>query len=178
MIDRMTLQAISRLSPKMVVYHLKRVARNKLSRSFPKAYGLYITWSAARVPALAADTGPQDLAQAVAAFYDEIYAAQIDNAAAGQFSFFSQTVDFKSPEAVDWHQTVEAEEDFHLWRQKFGHMGFVCPMLTRGDDGHLAAVGQLLANFRAQARLFFFVLVSLQRLAPHPRHPQWLPDRA
>lgn len=151
MIDRMTLQALARLSPEMVLYHVKRVLRNRLSARFPKAYARHIDRVMARVPALGSGNAHQAMAQDVARFYDAAYASKAADAALGRFSFLAQDVDFGSVASVDWHHKVPAEQDFHLWRQKLGHMGFICPMLIRGDAAQLKAVEDFMDGFREQA---------------------------
>ncbi|UDY23119.1 heparinase II/III domain-containing protein [Nocardioides sp. Kera G14] len=106
---------------------------------------------AASIPPLTVQgSGPEllALAEAVTPFYFEEYLAHIDDVAEGRFTFFGQTADFGSPSAVDWHHEVPAESDFHLWRMKLAHMGFVGPMLMAGDDEHLNAVGHLLKSYR------------------------------
>ncbi len=151
MIDRMTLQALSRLSPNMILYHIKRVLRNKLSARFPKVYARHIGRVMARVPALGSGNTNQAMAQDVACFYDEAYASKTPDAALGRFSFLGQDVDFGSAASIDWHHKVPSEQDFHLWRQKLGHMGFICPMLIRGDAAQLKAVEAFIDGFREQA---------------------------
>ncbi|MFD2112989.1 heparinase II/III domain-containing protein [Thiorhodococcus fuscus] len=91
------------------------------------------------------------MARVVSPYYYNEYIDVIDAAASGTFRFFGQTVDFGSPRAIDWHHQVEAESDFHLWRMKLGHMGFICPMLMSGTATHLEAVAQLIASYREQA---------------------------
>ncbi len=152
MIDRVTLQAMARLSPKMALYHVKRLLRNTLSARYPAAYARHIARISAQVPAaLAPGAGDQAMAQAVARYYDELYAPKAAAAAQGRFTFLAQEVDFGAAAAVDWHHKVPAERDFHLWRQKLAHMGFICPMLIRGDAKQIAAVSDLIHGFRAQA---------------------------
>lgn len=151
MIDPITLQALARLSPDMILYHSKRVLRNKLSARFPKGYAHYINRVMARVPALGSGNANQAMAQDVARFYDEAYASKTRDAALGCFSFLEQDVDFGSASSIDWHHKVPAEQDFHLWRQKLGHMGFICPMLIRGDAAQLKAVEAFINGFREQA---------------------------
>ncbi|WP_225026142.1 heparinase II/III family protein [Xinfangfangia pollutisoli] len=156
MISRSTLQAASRLSPRMVGYHLKRLARNKLVPRLPDRYAARIARAADRLPGLrpAAATGEAALAmaQGVAAFYREEYRHEIDDAARGRFTFFGQSVDFGRAADIDWHHRIPAEMDFHLWRMKLGHMGFLCPMLTDGGPAHLEAVAEIFAGYRARAR--------------------------
>ena len=94
MIDRMTLQALARLSPEMVLYHVKRVLRNRLSARFPKAYARHIDRVMARVPTLRSGNAHQAMAQDVARFYDSAYASKAPDAALGRFSFLAQDVDF------------------------------------------------------------------------------------
>ncbi|QQM32464.1 heparinase II/III family protein [Martelella lutilitoris] len=157
MISLSTFQAVSRLSPRMIGYHLKRLARNKLAPRRPEHYARRIDRLAAGVPKLApgslsAQSPAASMAQAVAAFYREEYRDHIDDAARGRFSFFGQEVDFGGPASIDWHHTVAAENDFHLWRMKLAHMGFICPMLIDGETLHHEAVAEMLAGYRAEAR--------------------------
>lgn len=151
MIDLVTLQAIARLSPKMVGYQVKRLARNRFCQLFPQTYAGYVERVAARVPALGATAKMRPQAHAVAAFYESAYARHIDDAVLGRFSFYGQSADFGSPSNVDWLHRVDAEVDFHLWRQKLAHMCVVCPMLLHGNGQHFAAVGALIQSFSAQA---------------------------
>ena len=150
----MTLRAAVRLSPRQFRYHLKRAMRNKIARRFPSAYASHIERRARSLPVLAS-TAPAaaaiDMAKSIAPFYHDEYVASIDDAADGRFSFFGQTADFRSPETIDWHFTVAAESDFHLWRMKLGHMGFVCPMLISGGKRHHDAVSAMLASYRRSA---------------------------
>jgi len=164
MIDRMTLQALARLSPEMVLYHVKRVLRNRLSARFPKAYARHIDRVMARVPTLRSGNAHQAMAQDVARFYDSAYASKAPDAALGRFSFLAQDVDFGSAASVDWHHKVPAEQDFHLWRQKLGHMGFICPMLIRGDAAQQKAVEDFMDGFREQADF-----------GPNAMHPSGFP---
>ncbi|GAB2738601.1 heparinase II/III family protein [Sinomonas soli] len=91
------------------------------------------------------------LAKAIAQYYYDEYIATIDDVLQNRFSFFGQSVQFPSPAEIDWHHTIAAEDDFHLWRMKLGHMGFICPMLVAGDQRHRDAVKALLAGYREQA---------------------------
>jgi len=127
------LRAITRLSPRMAAYQVKRLLRNRLAAWFPGAYAAHIRRIALSLPEL---TQPSDaavaMAQDVAAFYHDEYLPVIEAAASGTFTFFGKTVAFGSVERIDWHHTIPAETDFHLWRMKLGHMGFACPMLMSG----------------------------------------------
>lgn len=151
MTDLITLKALVRLSPRMALYHAKRIFRNKLSAKFPSAYASHINNMMARVPTLGTDVGHLTMAKEVAWFYDQAYADKAVDAAKGRFNFLSQEVDFGSASAVNWHHKVSAEQDFHLWRQKLNHMGFICPMLIRGDEEQLGAVVDFILGFRQQA---------------------------
>lgn len=88
------------------------------------------------------------MAIAIAVFYQEEYLPVIDEVSEGRFTFFGQSVTFAGPGAVDWHHTVPTETDFHLWRMKLAHMGFLCPMLTSDQERHHAAVRELIRGYR------------------------------
>ena len=49
---------------------------------------------------------------------------------------FSGMDHFGSIQAIDWHHTIHGEKDFHLWRMKLAHLGFICPMLINGTAAH------------------------------------------
>lgn len=109
MVNVSTLRALSRISPKMFAYQLKRVFRNHFARVFPSAYGRYIEVITAKVPTLSQSPVKLDMARVVACFYYDEYIHHIDEAARGQFTFFGQTVDFGSAVRVGWHHQVPAE---------------------------------------------------------------------
>lgn len=153
MVNTSLVRAASRLSPKMIAYHLKRAFRNRFCRSFPALYERHVARIAALVPALVeGPTSAARMAEGIAAFYHDEYRDGIDAAARGTFDIFGQTVAFGGPAEIDWHHTVAVEDDFHLWRMKLAHMGFLCPMLIDGDEMHLKAVSDIIAAHRARIR--------------------------
>jgi hypothetical protein len=93
----------------------------------------------------------EHIALEVSKFYVPEYASQMDEIAKGTFTFFGQTVEFGNVRSIDWHHTIPAERDFHLWRMKLGHMGFICPMLLHGDERHLDAVDEIVSGFGPKA---------------------------
>lgn len=148
MINKNLIRAASRLSPQMFAYHLKRAARNRIARKSPGTYQRYIDGKVASLPAFK-KTGRENtsLAEKVAAFYAPEYRDHADDAAQGVFTLFGQRVDFGAPENINWHATIDAEEDFHLWRMKLGHMGFVCPMLADRKPHQLEAVSRMIDGY-------------------------------
>lgn len=141
----------------MVAYHLKRVFRNRFCVHFPGIYTRYINHFSRRVPPLAdfnkfrSDSRRLELAELVLNYYQEEYAPNLDAIADGTFSFFGQRVNFGEPQYIDWHHTVDAELDFHLWRQKLAHMGFIGPMLLSGTDTHIEGATAIVQSFRNYA---------------------------
>jgi len=154
MVNASTLRAASRLSPRMIAYHLKRSGRNRFAKRFPDAYAAHIDRIAAGLPPLAPEGTSASLrmARQVAAFYHDEYRDRIDDAAHGRFTFFGQSVDFGGPEKIDWNHKLPQENDLHLWRMKLGHMGFSCAMLVSGQEGHLLALGQMIETYRPKAK--------------------------
>ena len=153
MINLALIRAASRLSPRMFAYHLKRAARNKIARKMPRLYGAYIARQVAALPPLQI-TGCENIALArkVAAFYDIEYRPGAEDAARGVFTLFGTRVDFGAPEKINWHATIPEEEDFHLWRMKLGHMGFICPMLIDRKPDQLEAVERIITGYQATTR--------------------------
>lgn len=149
-VNRVTLQAVSRLSPKMLAYHLKRAARNAIARRLPEAYARRIERTASTIPGL--QLSPSlELPKRVSRFYKDEYVDDLDNAALGTFSFFGKSVRFGSTALVDWHHTIAEEADLHLWRMKLAHMGFVGPMLMSDEVAHLTAATEMIACFSERA---------------------------
>lgn len=149
-------RAASRLSPRQIAYGLKRKLRNDFARLLPSAYSYYITQRARSLPTISRGlAGWSDetlgMAKSIAPFYYDEYLAAIDDAAEGRFIFFGQSAVFDGPGVIDWHHTVDVESDFHLWRMKLGHMGFVCPMLMAGGQRHHDAVQAMITGYRAHA---------------------------
>lgn len=156
MVSGAALRAASRVTPRMAAYRLKRTLRNLLARLSPALYASYVGWVVSSVPSIDRSTRLRDgsfeeLAHSVAAYYHDEYIEVLDDVANGRFSLLNRTVDFGSLETMDWHHQLEDETDFHLWRQKLAHMGFVCPMLISGDEDDLNAVRRLIASYRKNA---------------------------
>lgn len=156
-INTSTIRAASRLSPKMVAYHIRRIFRNRLGLHTPSLYKRYIDRIASYVPPLANSYAPErdrthaDLVRFVSSYYHDEYISHIDDAASGTFSFFGQRVCFGSPWKIDWHHKLIVENDLHLWRMKLAHMGFICPMLISGSNAHLQAVETIISGFHKNA---------------------------
>ncbi len=153
MINKSLIRAASRVSPRMLAYHLKRAARNKIARKSPGLYARYIDGKIASLPAFRL-TGRENLplAEKVAAFYAPKYQDIAADAAQGTLTLFGHRLEFGAPEAINWHATIAAEDDFHLWRQKLGHMGFVCSMLVDGHPDQLDAVARMIDGYQASTR--------------------------
>lgn len=149
-------RAALRLSPRQIAHHLKRKLRNEFAHRFPEVYASFITRKSQSLPHLSLGSAPptdvaRDMAKLIEPFYREEYVAAIDDAAEGRFTFFGQSAVFAGPQAIDWHHTVTAESDFHLWRMKLGQMGFMCPMLISGNQRHQDAARNILVGYRAHA---------------------------
>jgi len=132
----------------MLAYHLKRALRNAFARRF---YAQRLERLTERIPGLgqAAPKATQATVVFVSQFYRHEYLDSIDQVIAGRFTFFGQSVDFGSVQAIDWHHTVSAEKDLHLWRMKLAHFGFVCPILVTGGSTHHQAIEELLTSFNS-----------------------------
>jgi len=137
----------------MIAYHLRRVFRNKFCARFPNLYRTYIQQSAGNVPRID-DTKNKslDLAREVAQFYIHEYQDSYKDVHQGIVTLFRKKVDFGKADQIDWHYHNESENDFQLWRQKLGHMGFVCPMLAQGDEKELQTISFILSGYRKNAK--------------------------
>ncbi len=136
------------------MYHLKRKGRNEFARRLPSRYAAHIERVSRGLPALNKSTPTEaalELSRVIAPFYRAEYLSRIDDVTQGRFSFFGKTVSFPSAASVDWHHKIDEETDFHLWRMKLGHMGFVSPMLSDGTEHHHLAVAELLSGYRERA---------------------------
>jgi len=154
-VDVSQIRAVTRISPKMAAYHLKRALRNKFCRYRPSSYKNYIDRVSAQVPQIKSQSAGSlslgETARFVAHYYCHEYAAHIDEFASGRPTYFGESVDFGEPRHVDWHHKLGLEDNFYLWRQKLAHMGFICPMLIEGSDRHLGAIPDLIEGFEQNA---------------------------
>lgn len=125
------------MSWRQLLYHARRLLRNALAHRFPSAYSRIIDWRAVRLPSIslaqASALRGEGLAARVCQFYQLEYEASVDRTREGEIELFGVSVDYGSLAAIDWNQTVPQESDFHLWRQKLAHMGFLSPLLVSGD---------------------------------------------
>jgi hypothetical protein len=153
MISPTLVRAALRLSPRMFAYHVKRAVRNRVVRGLPWLYRAYISKQVKALPYLKI-TGRENIALArkVAAFYTPEYRHATEDAARGAFSLFGERLDFGAPENINWHATIPMEDDFHLWRMKLGHMGFICPMLIDRKPDQLEAVSRMITAYQATAQ--------------------------
>lgn len=127
------LRAVSRLSPRMAAYMLRRLLRNRLAPRFPQAYRNRIGWTAQGLPL---PVPPADVPPGLAAtaeFYCAEYRSMTAGVPRGEMRFHGHTVEFGAPQQVDWNHRVAEEGDHQMWRVKLAHMGFLCPMLLEGD---------------------------------------------
>jgi hypothetical protein len=137
----------------MAAYHLKRTFRNRLCLHLPSAYERHIERITSKVPHLMPSCqGSLGLARTISLFYADEYRDYTDDAAKGIFTLFGERVDFGSVDNINWHYKISDEKDFHLWRMKLCHMGFVCPMLIDGKDHHLQTVGKIISGYRDYAK--------------------------
>ena len=148
-----TLHAAFRQSPRMLLFRMKRLLRNNIARKFPETYQKYVDGKVTSLPAFRI-TGREnvDLAEKVANFYAPVYRAYTEDAAKGSFTFYGHQVDFGTPEAINWNTTISSESDFHLWRMKLGHMGFICPMLIDRKPNQLDAVSRIIDGYKTNTR--------------------------
>lgn len=140
--------AVKRISFKMFLYQLKRIARNKFTRFFPSIYLKYIKYSEKKIRKIDEVSHQDELMRYVVNFYVKEDHGYLDRAASGEFSFFGVSKDFGNPQSIDWHHKIPEEINFHLWRQKLNHLGFVGAMLAEGQN-YLSAVESILDSYQA-----------------------------
>lgn len=152
MINSITIKAVFRLDSRMMLYQIRRLLRNILARKFPTTYGKFVRSYSIDLPKIKlSENRPEaetSLVKFVSTFYSKEYESHIDQITSGRIEFFEQPVDFGSPANIDWHHKVSAETDFHLWRMKLGHMGFVCPMLISENSEHHTAVSKIIESYK------------------------------
>lgn len=138
------LQAISRLSPRMAVYMMRRAARNRFAPCFPARYRARLAAIEATLPTLGAPPAelPTGL-RAVVDFYSVEYRGMMDAVLEGRVRLHGREIDFNAPDRIDWTHAVLEEGDHQMWRVKLSHMGFLCPMMVEGGPAHHAVVATL-----------------------------------
>lgn len=143
--------AVSRLSPIMVIYMVRRILRNKCVPFFPNAYRKRLAKIEARIPLIETTGSLGEGVTASADFYDCEYRDMAHAVPDGNVRLYDRTIEFAKPDAIDWTISIPDEGDHQMWRVKLAHMGFVCPMLLDGSSDQLAAVVALLNSARATA---------------------------
>lgn len=144
--------AARRLTFEMAAYQIKRAVRNYTVPLVPSLYYRYICRVASKLPAIemCAD-GEHTLMDYVIRYYESVNDARtLDEVASGSFTFFGVTHRFGSLSEVDWHHQVQEETNFHLWRQKLNHLGFIGAMLGQGKKYH-KSIEALLDSFGCYA---------------------------
>ncbi len=138
------------MSPRMAIYMVRRIARNRLAPRFAQAYRNRLAGIQASLPKLRAT--PEEISPglvAMAEFYAAEYRDMIDGAAEGRIVLQGRGVDFGSPDAIDWNRELPEEGDHQMWRIKLAHMGFLSPMITEGDVRHQAAIAAVVRSAQA-----------------------------
>lgn len=142
------LHACSRLSPRMIVFMLRRMLRNRLATVFRNSYQNRLGAIEDSLPKFGADVGVNPALERMAEFYCAEYQEMADNAGLGKITLYGKMVDFKSPANVNWNHYLPEEGDHQMWRIKLAHMGYVCPMLVSGETYDHAAVSKLVDGAR------------------------------
>jgi len=145
------LKAASRLSLKMILYRVKRIARDKLAPRFADAYAGMIGKAALGLPYLAS-TPSHAVSDLVAKFYCDEYRAHTDATRRGKIELFGRNVDFGSPSLIDWSRKFPEDGDHQLWRIKLAHLGFLSPLLIEGGAQERRVVMDVLDAFERAAR--------------------------
>lgn len=141
-----TLRAATRLTPRMVVFQIKRSIRGKLVPRFPRVYDRTIRLTASRLPKPEFSYQmPPDVAQFVGAYYrhnDE----ELNDAACGRFTLLGRTVDFGSIQDIDW-LFLHPDEGDGLWRMKFAQLSILHSLISSANEAHHYSARALLQRF-------------------------------
>lgn len=146
-------RAISRLTPKMAAFMVRRLLRNKLAPRFPGLYQARIDANLALVPELSSTAKPRESVAEMARIYDTAFEHSIDDAAQGRITLFGRLIDFGSPTDIAWERTIPEEGDHQLWRLSLNYMGYVCSMLVHGEARHHAAVREMIISFEERLNM-------------------------
>lgn len=144
-----TARAASRLTPRIVAYQVKRLARNRAVPKIAESYDHAVRRTAERLPEPAHCAQlPVELASFIGAFYRHTDDAMMD-ARRGRFTILGRTVDFGSIDEIDWSHRLPDEKDHHLWRMKLAHLEVVHSLLASGLAPHHDTAVTLLDTFAA-----------------------------
>lgn len=138
------LRAIMRLSPRMILYMIRRILRNRLAVKFPSAYRYRINAKKEDLPDLVSSPIISPAIEKMANFYCTEYRQMVNDIFHGRIRLHGRTIDFSSPESIDWNHFVSDEGNHQMWRVKLGHMGFICPMLVDGGVANHRMITTLL----------------------------------
>ena len=142
-----TVRAASRLTPRIVAYQVKRLARNKIAPRFASRYEQLVGRNASRLPIPSSSHRiPLELANFIGAFYrhadDEMRDAEV-----GRFTILGRAVDFGSIDEIDWAYRLPDENDHHLWRMKLTQLEVVHSLIASGQTSHQRTALALLECF-------------------------------
>lgn len=147
-------KAILRMSPRMVFFMGRRMARNRLAVSFPIQYQARLAAIESGLPQISCPPGnlPPGLL-AMSEFYCAEYRGMMDAVLAGRVRLHDHEVDFGALEQINWNHYLPEEGDHQMWRVKLAHMGFLCPMILEGGPEHHAAAAVLATRARSETSM-------------------------
>jgi hypothetical protein len=150
-------KAALRLTPRMALFRLRRMARDRYARAAPQAYERRIRAIEGGLPMLVEGQPPSpagassgSATEGLRTLYDMKWAGQIDGVACGKFTLLNRTVDFGDPGSIDWHCNLN-EGDHQSWRLALSFMGYLCPLLRTGSKRRLDAAAAILDSFERSA---------------------------
>lgn len=126
--------ALSRLSPRMIFYMIRRYLRNLLVPVFPKIYRKRIHSIESDLPILNTPILIKEGINRLADYYCSEYHGIVNLALDGKFILNDRFYDFESVSGIDWNHYVFEEGDHQMWRVKLAHMGYICPMILNCND--------------------------------------------
>jgi hypothetical protein len=162
------LRALSRISPRMAVYMIRRLLRNRLAVVFPKTYRHRIARIEVSLPGLAIPFAVPESLINISTVYQLEYKDIIADAAVGRLTFFGRMIDFGSCSAIDWNIKLPDEGDHQLWNTKLAHMGFVCAMMLEPGSIYQDAIGEIVHSAQVRADM----------ATPGAFHSFWFPYAA
>ena len=140
------LRAAGRLTPRMLLFMVRRIVRNRLAVKCDEVYRRRLAAIEAKLPQIGMPSSISAGLEGMAAFYCVEYREIVDDILLGRVCLHGRTIDFGAIAKIEWNYYLTDEGDHQMWLVKLAHMGFACPMLIDGGDDKNKGVATLIAG--------------------------------
>ncbi len=145
--------AVSRISPRMAIYMLRRTLRNRLAVILPNIYRNRIQNIENNLPKLKSPINLRSSLINIGEFYHSEYVNILPKVKDGILTFLGREIDFGSPSTIEWDINLPDEGDHQLWNTKLAHMGFVAAMILEGKPDYQDTIKTIVSSAHSQTSM-------------------------